>query len=183
MAKGGPVNDSAGWSWATYAALLSFMAMGGGIVALTPELHRFAVETHGWVTEQQFATSFTLAQASPGPNMLFVTLIGWQIAGWKGALAATFALLLPTLTTTMAALRFSRRINPNSRFSRAVREGVGPLAIGLFLSTGWVLFQSAGHDWRGLLVVVLTVAILLRTKLNPIWAVAIGALIGGLGLI
>lgn len=177
------IDESPGISWAAYVALLSFMAMGGGIVSLTPELHRFAVETHAWVTEEQFTSSFTLAQASPGPNMLFITLIGWQLAGWKGALAATFAMLLPPMITTMAVVRFSRRLNPDSRFSRAVRDGLAPLATGLFLATGWVLFRSAGHDWRGLLVVIATVLVLLRTKLNPIWPVALGALIGGLGLL
>ena len=177
------MDESSGWVWAAYVGMLSFMAVGGGLVALTPELQRFAVETHGWLTREEFAASFTIAQAAPGPNMLYITLIGWQLAGVKGALAATAAILVPSLTITLVVVRWRHRFKAAGRFSRAVREGLAPLATGLFLATGWVLFRSAGHDWRGALVAVVTALVIVRTRINPIWPVAFGALIGGLGLL
>lgn len=121
VAEAGLMEESSGWVWAAYVGVLSFMAVGGGLVALTPELQRFAVETHGWLTSEEFAASFTIAQAAPGPNMLDITLIGWQLAGVKGALAATAAILVPSLTITMTVVRFShqrryRESSPSTKF-------------------------------------------------------------------
>ena len=72
-----------------HLAVMALLAVGSGIVALIPELQRFVVENHQWMTNEQFVTAFTLAQVAPGPNIMFVTLIGWQVAGWTGALATT----------------------------------------------------------------------------------------------
>jgi Chromate transporter len=76
-------------------ALLSLFAVGGANAAV-PEMHRIAVEVHHWMTEKQFADTFAIAQLSPGPNVLIVTLIGYAVAGIAGALAATVAMCVPT---------------------------------------------------------------------------------------
>ena len=80
-------------------ALLSLVSIGG-VNALLPEIHRQVVDIHGWMTDAAFATAFAtafaIANASPGPNVIFVSLIGWQVAGLSGLLVATFALLIPS---------------------------------------------------------------------------------------
>ena len=75
-------------------ALLSFVAFGGA-TALLPEMHRVVVENHQWLDDTTFTHLYAIAQAAPGPNVLVVTLIGWEIAGLAGALAATLAMCLP----------------------------------------------------------------------------------------
>ncbi|MBW3537139.1 MAG: chromate transporter [Actinobacteria bacterium] len=65
--------------------LQSLLAIGGVSVILA-ELHRVIVVSTGWMSETEFASLFALAQAAPGPNMLFVTLIGWSMAGITGAI-------------------------------------------------------------------------------------------------
>ena len=75
-------------------ALLSFVAFGGA-TALLPELYRVVVEQHHWMDATTFAHMYAIAQAAPGPNVLVVTLIGWQVAGLAGALVATLAMCLP----------------------------------------------------------------------------------------
>ena len=65
-------------------ALLSLFAVGGANAAV-PEMHRLAVDLHGWMTDKQFADLFAIAQLSPGPNVIIVTLIGYQAAGLAGA--------------------------------------------------------------------------------------------------
>ncbi len=80
-------------------ALMSLLAVGGANTVL-PEMHRFVVDNEGWMTHAQFAEMFGIAQAAPGPNMLFVTMIGWKVAGFPGALTATLAMTVPTCTLT-----------------------------------------------------------------------------------
>ena len=69
---------------ALHFMLLSVMAVGGA-VSTAPEMQRFVVTQQHWLTHGQFNASIALAQAAPGPNLLFVTLVGWQI-GWQAGL-------------------------------------------------------------------------------------------------
>jgi hypothetical protein len=63
---------------------LSLLAVGGAIIT-APDMHRFLVDHNEWLTEQQFSSSIALAQASPGPNVLFVAVIGWNVGLNAGA--------------------------------------------------------------------------------------------------
>jgi chromate transporter len=76
-------------------ALMSLFAIGGGNSAV-PEMQRLVVEVHHWMTDRQFTDLFALAQVTPGPNMIIVTLIGYQVAGVLGALVSTAAMCGPT---------------------------------------------------------------------------------------
>lgn len=64
---------------------------------------------------------------------------------------------------------------------RAFTTGMAPLTLGLLLATGWLLAEPARDSIGGLLLVVATVAVMLRTKLSPMWLVAAGALVGAAG--
>ena len=52
----------------------------GGANSVLPEMHRLVVESHAWVSSEEFSEMFALAQAAPGPNVLFVAVIGVLIA-------------------------------------------------------------------------------------------------------
>ena len=162
-------------------ALLSLMAIGG-VSAILPDMQRYVVEVNPWLSARQFADAYALAQAAPGPNMMFVTLIGWQLAGWAGAFVTTLAILVPPIALTLGVTYLNAR-NPDAPLGRAIRDGLGPIAIGLTLSSGWILARSADQDWRGALLTLLTVVLMLRTKLNPVWMIAIGAIAGIAGIV
>ncbi len=173
--------DSPALAWAGYVALLAFVAIGGGFSSLVPELHRYAVEAHRWVTSEQFVASFALAQAAPGPNVIFVTLLGWQIGGWKGAALSAIGVMLPALTVTLAVVRYGRPREQGSRLAVALHDGLLPLGTGMLASTAWVVFDGAGHDWRGAAVALATLAILARYRVNQVWLIAAAALAGAAG--
>ena len=162
-------------------ALLSLMAIGG-VSSILPDMQRYVVEANHWLSAKQFADAYALAQAAPGPNMMFVTLIGWQLAGWSGACVATLAVLSPPIVLTLGVTYLNAR-NPNAPLGRAIRNGLGPIAIGLTLSSGWILARSADQDWRGTLLTLLTVVLMLRTKLNPVWLIVAGAIAGITGIV
>jgi len=67
--------------------LLSLLSVGGAISA-AGDMHRYLVVEHGWLNDADFTTSIALAQAAPGPNVLFVAVLGWNAAGPPGALVA-----------------------------------------------------------------------------------------------
>jgi len=161
--------------------LLSLMAIGG-ISAILPDMQRYLVEAHHWLSATQFANAYALGQAAPGPNMMFVTLLGLQVAGWFGAIVATLAMIAPPVLLTLAITRLNAN-NPAAPMGRAIRAGLGPIAIGLTLSSGWILAHSADHDWRGVVLTLATVALMLRTRLNPVWLILVGAVAGMTGIL
>lgn len=162
-------------------ALLSFVAFGGA-TALLPEMHRVVVDQHHWLNDTTFTHLYAIAQAAPGPNVLVVTLIGWEIAGLAGALAATLAMCLP-MSVLIYLLIDRWQSFAGKRWQKAVSLGVAPLAVGLVFSGATLIGQAAGFGWAAWAMVGVTVAANLRTKWHPLWLIAAGALLGLLGLL
>ena len=119
--------------------LLSLLSISGAITTV-PDMHRYIVVEHHWLTDAQFSASIALAQAAPGPNVLFVAVLGWNVAGWLGALATMAGILVPSTALTLWATRWGAR-RRETRFVRAFTAGLTPLTLGLLLSTGWVLAE------------------------------------------
>jgi chromate transporter len=160
-----------------YFSMISLTAVGGGVVMLAPDIHRYVVEVHRWISSEWFASAFTIAQASPGPNVLFVTLIGLQAAGIVGAIAATVAIVTPPFLLTLTLARLMP-VRPAGRLGKAVRNGVAPISIGLLAAGGLVLSQAADTGFVQFLLTAATVAAMVLTKWNPVWLIAIGAAAG-----
>jgi chromate transporter len=176
------ITDSALWQLCWHVALLSGTAIGGGMIAVMPDLHRFVVDTHHWMTSEQFAAAFAMAQASPGPNFLYVSIIGWQVAGWTGALAASAAVVLPPAMICYAVIRIGSG-GASPRLQQAFRAGLIPLSAGLMLSGAWVLTLTVDDTWRAALLTIVFVVLLLKTRVHPLLLIAIGATAGAAGLL
>ena len=162
-------------------AVLSLLAFGGGNAVL-PEMQRIAVDANHWMSAETFSHLFAIAQAAPGPNILIVTLVGWQVAGFAGALVATLALCLPSGLLIFWLARGWSRVR-DDRWRQAIQSGVAPLSIGLILASGYILARAADVDWRSAILILATVAIVLRWRGNPLWLISAGALAGMFGLV
>jgi chromate transporter len=161
-------------------------------------MHRYLVERNAWLTDPQFSASIAIAQAAPGPNVLFVALLGWNVginaggggpASWLlGALGMALCMLgvmLPSSLLTWMATRWGHR-NRERRAVRAFKQGMAPVVIGLLLATSWVLARAHGVpalDWPLWLLTAVTMLLVWRTKLHLLWMLGAGALLGALGLV
>jgi chromate transporter len=164
-----------------YFMMLSFVAIGGAVSVL-PEMQRYVVELHGWMTSTQFAELYAVAQVAPGPNVMYLPLIGWHIAGWIGAIATMLPVLVPSGTLTLAMAHWHAR-HPKAAFGMALRRGLTPITIGLTFASGWVLMGGMQERWRGYIVTALTVYLVLRSPLNPLWLLIGGAVLGMAGIV
>jgi len=133
-----------------------------------------------WITDSQFTASVALAQAAPGPNVLFVAVLGWNVAGATGAMVTMLGIMLPSTTLALWATRWGVK-RRDTLAVRAFTGGLAPLTIGLLLATGWVLTDPARGHWGLMALVAMTVLVMLRSRLSPIWMVAAGMLAGALG--
>ena len=164
---------------------LSLLSIGGAM-STAPEMQRYFVVERGWIGEADFTTAIALAQAAPGPNVLFVPVLGFQVAGIPGAVAALVGILLPSTLLSLGVSRWgaTRRDTP---LVRAFTAGLAPVTVGLVFATGWLLalpfIGDPAHRAGALALIGLTAAATLKTKLAPIWMILVGAAAGALGLV
>jgi chromate transporter len=65
---------------------------------------------------------------------------------------------------------------------RAFNAGLAPLTLGLLLSTGWILSEPARDSIGAVVLVAVTVLVMVKTRVSPMWLIALGAIAGMLGL-
>lgn len=186
------------WLMLLHFLSLSLLAIGGAITT-APEMQRYMVQDQHWLTDAEFNASIALAQAAPGPNVLFIALLGWNFGlntatlaaplwlqwawGLAGVVVAMVGILLPSTTLTFAAARWGHR-NRDLRAVRAFKQGMAPIVVALLVATGWLMTMGHGdvlENWK-LLVLTLVAALLVwRTKIHLLWLLGTGALLGWLG--
>lgn len=178
MTTGAGLHGSDWWALFGQFLLLSLLSIGGAI-GTAPEMHRFLVEQHHWLTDDQFSASIAIAQSAPGPNLLFVAVLGWAVGGAFGTFVTMAGILLPSTTLALAAARWGHA-RRESRGVRTFVNGMAPLTIGLVLSTGWILALPSWRDAALLAMIAATVVVCLRTRVSPLWLIAAGAVVGAL---
>jgi chromate transporter len=179
---------------ALFAQYLSLSLLSvGGAITVVPEMHRYLVNQQRWLTEPQFNASVAIAQAAPGPNVLFVALLGWNVGmnagsfatGLLGVLVTMVGIMLPSTTVTYLAARWGHR-NRELRAVRAFKQGMAPIVIALLVATGWILAsanRNAAESWPLWLLTVVTALIVWRVKIHLLWLLGVGALLGWFGLV
>jgi chromate transporter len=161
--------------------LLSFLAIDG-VNALIPEIHRRVVEMEHWLTDAQFAQAFAISQAAPGPNLLIVSVIGWNVDGFLGALVATAAICAPTSVLTFAVAHVWDRFR-DAPLRAAIQRGLAPVTVGLVLASGYVLARTADHSLTAFVVTGATTWLALSTRVHPLWFLAVAGALGAFGVV
>jgi chromate transporter len=169
------------WALVWTFGLMSLFAVGGANAAI-PEMHRVAVEVQHWMSDKQFSDVFAISQLSPGPNVLIVTLIGYSVAGISGALAATLAMCVPTAVLAYWVSRLLRRPT-RSRWPSIIQSALVPLSIGLMGASGLVLALTSDRTWAAGVVTAAVAVVAFATRLNPLWLLVAGGILGFAGLI
>ena len=160
--------------------LLSLLAIGGAITVI-PDMHRVVVEQMGLLTDAQFNASIAIAQASPGPNVLFVAVMGYQAAGLLGAGAMLLGIMLPSTTLALVVARWGHA-RRDWRAVQAFKAGMAPIVIALMFSTGWILAVET-RGWRHVLLTVGAALLVWRTRVHLLVLILLGAILGAAGWI
>ena len=184
----------------THFMSLSLLAVGGAITT-APDIHRYLVDETHWLSDAQFTSSIALAQGAPGPNVMFIALMGWNVglnaagglgAGWPavglalwGVCITMVGIMIPSCTLTFVATQWAHQ-NRDMLAVKAFKAGMAPLVIALLIATGWLLtgkHDNPTQDWPLWAVTAITTLIVWKTKTHLLWLLAAGALLGGFGLI
>ena len=181
--------------------MLSLLSVSGAITTV-PDMHRYLVDQNRWLTDAQFTSSIAIAQAAPGPNVLFVGLMGWNVGlnagggigggpqawllGGLGLAITMLGILLPSTTLTYFATRWAHR-NRARRGVRAFKQGMAPVVVGLLVATGWGLAVGTttadSPAWHLYLVTAASALIVWRTRIHLLWLLGVGAALGAAGFV
>ena len=146
-------------------APLSLFSFGGG-QAIMADMKVQVVDVQGWMTAQQFADVFALSRAAPGPSTLIAALIGWQVAGFLGAVVGTLAIYVPSSLVMYAAVRWWQA-QADSPWRAALQRGLAPVAMGLVFAGALAVLEAAQVNALQLLITVVALGFLLFTKVGP----------------
>ncbi|MES2185394.1 MAG: chromate transporter [Pseudomonadota bacterium] len=177
---------------------LSIISVSGAI-ATVPDMHRYLVDQRGWLSDPQFGSSVAIAQAAPGPNILFVALFGWNVGvnsagglamgprawmfGALGVALTMVGILLPSSVVSYWLAGWTQR-NHHRRAVRAFRQGMSPVVVGLLIASGWVVMSGGASHLPPLAICATTVAttlIVWRTRMPLLLMLGAGAVMGAFG--
>ncbi|HXG32549.1 MAG TPA: chromate transporter [Bryobacteraceae bacterium] len=156
------------------------MTFGGGDPTMAA-FHRELVVRHGWLDPEQYTLAFALARVTPGTNLLaFCAGVGWQLLGWRGALAMVLAPTVPSaalavlLTHTAAAWG-------NKGVVACVFGSLAAAAIGMTAAAAWLLLRphlKGPNALRPLVFAGGAIALSLGASLSPVQVLGLAALAG-----
>ncbi len=167
---------------------LSLFSLGGGNTLLN-EYHHMAVDQYCWLSSRQFADIYAIAEAAPGPSSMIVGLLGMGAAVKEGPLwgvlsgvVAEIAILLPSTLVMVAAALSWNRLN-HSHWRVAFERGLGPITLGILFAVGLKILRISDHDTPAYAVSLVVCVLMLRTKISPLWFMAVAGLMGAFGLV
>jgi len=177
---------------------LSLLAVGGAITT-APDIHRYLVDEQHWLTHYQFTSSVAIAQGAPGPNVMFVALMGWNVgmnaaAGMSptptmlyavmlallGVLVTMVGIIVPSATLTFFSTQWAHK-NRDLKGVRAFKAGLAPLVMSLLVATGWLLTGNHDNyleDWPMWALAAVTTVIVWRTQTHLLVLLSVGAVLG-----
>ncbi len=182
---------------------LSLLAVGGAITT-APDIHRYLVDEQHWLTHYQFTSSVAIAQGAPGPNVMFIALMGWNVgmnaaAGMSptptmlyavmlallGVLVTMVGIIVPSATLTFFSTQWAHK-NRDLKGVRAFKAGLAPLVMSLLVATGWLLTGDHDNyleDWPMWALAAVTTVIVWRTQTHLLVLLSVGAVLGMLKII
>lgn len=160
---------------------LSFLKIGAviygsGYVLLAFLRNEFVLGL-GWLTDRQLLDAVSIGQFTPGPVFTTATFIGYLVAGVPGALLATLGIFLPSFIFVAAIFPLAGRLR-SLRLTSALLDGVNVAALALMAGVLVQLGRSALVDPVTWIIALVSLAILLRFKINSAWLILAGALLG-----
>lgn len=160
-------------------ALLSILAVGGG-TAVLPEMQSLLAHQFG-IDHTQFVHIYSFGQLAPGPNMLMVLVIGYQLAGLMGAGIVLLSFFLPSSVLCFYVGRLWNRFG-ESPWRRAIQNALEPISLGLMASGVYAVGKASIVSPITLTLALITFYLILKTKLNPVYLILSSGCIGALAM-
>jgi chromate transporter len=180
---GGVVFNAPLWQLFLVFLKIGSVVYGSGYV-LIAFLRADLVERLHWLTDRQLLDAISIGQITPGPVFTTATFIGYQLHGLPGAIVATVGIFLPSFLFVGMLSILMERLR-QSQVMRSFLDSVNAASLALMAVVTAQLavkaFAGQGHaDFVSITVATSALFLLLRTRINSVWLLAGGAVIGAL---
>jgi chromate transporter len=153
------------------------LVFGSGLV-IVPFLKAYVVDQYHWLGGREFLDAVAIGMISPGPVVISATFVGFLVAGFPGAVAATAGIFLPAILFTILATPLLLRYADHPRV-RGFLRGITVAVVGVLAGTTWLVARTAvGDAFTAVLAAAALAALLLWKRLPEPVLVAAGALTG-----
>jgi chromate transporter len=164
------------WPLFLFFLKVGSVLFGSGYVLLA-FLRADLVERWHWLTEGQLLDAIAVGQATPGPVFTTATFIGYVLGGNSGAIVATAGIFLPAFFFVAVSGPLVPRIR-RSETAGAFLDGVNAASLSLMAVVTWRLGRAALVDWLTVALLVVSLILLIRFRLNTVWLMIGGAMMG-----
>jgi chromate transporter len=152
------------------------LTFGSGLV-IVPFLEKGLVQETGWLNPREFLIAVAIGMISPGPVVITATFVGFIVAGFWGAAVSTIGIFLPSFLMVLIVAPILRRHRGNMNVQGFIK-GTYAAAIGTILGACVLLGKIAIGDWLTAVILVVSLGLLFRFKVNNPALVAVCAVIG-----
>lgn len=143
---------------------------------MIPIIQNEVIARRGWIEEREFLDLLTLAQSAPGPISLNCSVfIGYQLRGYRGALAALAGVILPSFLIILGVAIFFTQIRDNHTVEAAFK-GMRPAVVALIIAP--IVGFTRGMSWWRVTIAALIAIAIWYLSLSPIYLLVAGAIAG-----
>jgi chromate transporter len=164
------------WPLFLFFLKVGSVLFGSGYVLLA-FLRGDLVERWHWLTNEQLLDAIAVGQLTPGPVFTTATFIGYLLAGPKGAVVATIGIFLPAFIFVAVSGPLVPRIR-RSVTAGAFLDGINVASLALMIVVTYELGRTALIDLPTVALLIISVILLIRYRINSAWLVIGGALVG-----
>ena len=169
---------------AVLALFWSFLKIGtvgyGGGPSMIPLVLEEAVNLRHWMNLESFMDILAIGNALPGPIATKMSVvIGYDVAGPLGAIAALLGTILPGLLAIVLLLRFVAYISGNPKVT-SMLKGLRPVVVAMLAFAAWDMSPSSFPGPATWVIGAVTLFLMIRTKIHPALFVVAGAAAGAL---
>ena len=156
---------------------IAVLTFGGGY-AMVPLFEHEIVTRHAFMAAADFANLIGLAQVTPGPiGFNSATYVGMAQGGLAGSVIASLGVMVPSIVISLVVAIFLRKA-ADAKWMKLLMQGVRPCVVGI-IGAAIIFFAKTAVCWQGAVIFALVVLIRWKwAKLNPIWSLAVSALLG-----
>lgn len=130
-----------------------------------------------WLTAQQVIDMVAIGEITPGPVFTTATAVGYLLGGIPGGMVATAGIFIPSFLLIGFIFPLYERIR-KWEWTRHVLKGLNAASLAIMASVAFRLGAESVTDWAFVLFAAAALFLLLRYKVNNVYLLLAGALLG-----
>ena len=156
---------------------IGLFTFGGGY-AMIPLIEHDVVEKNGWVPKNEFLDLLAVAQSAPGVFAVnMAVFVGYKLSGKRGALAASFGCVLPSVLIILLIALFFRRFR-HIEVVNNIFMGIRPVVVALIAVPVFNVAKSAKLGWSTVWIPVVAAFLIVALGVSPIYVIMAAGVAG-----